>query len=159
MKTLKYLALSLSLLLPISGIYADPTAEGLQEPYKPRPTGEPPKGWKIILLENSKVENQIEISPGKEITVGVPAYKLEPSKKDGEDVLILQDPHYNPMLKNAQEDTLGASITKFSEEGEALREKLKEAITTLENSLKKTPEEGETPEVKTSQTKTSQKKP
>lgn len=133
--------------------YAAELQEPLQEPYKPRPTAEPPKGWKIVLLENSKVENKIEVSPGKEITVGVPAYKLEPTQKEGETVLVIMDPRYDPLLKNAQEQTLGAAITKFSEEGEVLRKKLKEAINLLENNLKKPAEEVENPKGKTTKKK------
>lgn len=109
--------------------------EKILEPYAAKPTAEPPKGWKIQLLKNSKVENKTEIAPGKEINISVEAYKLEPIAIGNETILVLGDPFYNPLLKNAQEKTLGAAITKFSEESQGLQKNLQLVISALEKSL------------------------
>ncbi len=109
--------------------------EKILEPYPAKPTAEPPKGWKIQLLKNSKVENKTEIAPGKEINISVEAYKLEPVALDNEPFLVINDPFYNPLLKNAQEKTLGAAITKFSEESIGLQKNLERVISILEKSL------------------------
>lgn len=127
------------------------------EPYPANPTGNPPAGWKIKLLPNSKVENKTEIEPGKEITVSVEAYTLEPIALENETIIVLNDPFYNPLLKNAQEKTLGASITKYSEESEILRNNLHAVIQSLEKDLKiveKTPENKEVKPKSSDSTKT-----
>jgi hypothetical protein len=108
------------------------------EPYPARPTGEPPAGWKISLLENSKVESVTPVGPGKEIKISVAAYKLDPEA--GTNILIMKDPLYNPLLKNDQKRTIGATITRYSEEVESLQQDLKEVIETLEMGLKNAPE-------------------
>jgi len=117
----------------------------LYEPYLPKPTGTPPKGWEITLLENSKVESTTNIGENhKPVKLSAPAYQLIPSPKikgEEEEAIIFLDPNYNPMLKNAQEKTIGASLTAYSESATALQEKLEGVILTLKEALKGKPKE------------------
>ena len=109
-----------------------------KEPYPARPTGDPPAGWKITLLENSKVESVTPVAPGKDIKISVAAYKLEPDGAAGS--FVVKDPSYNPLLKNDQKRTIGATITRYSEEVVELQNDLKEVMGALEIALKKAPE-------------------
>lgn len=133
------------------------------DPYEAKPTADPPPGWKIQLLENSKVENKTAVTPELVMTIKVEAYALVPIKSGEEEITVITDPYYNPLLKNVQEKTLGASVTKYSEQTKILRDNLKEVIEKLENSLKEAQnqteaKEGDSEESDDSEEKTTDKK-
>lgn len=132
--------------LPSNNAKSQDAKQQFLDPFPAKPTGDTPKGWEIILLENSKAESKTQIEPGKDIDISVQAYQLVPASKGQEgQIWNIQDPQYNPLLKNAQERTLGATITKFSEECEVLRKALQDVTSSLEKSLKESPISGDKP--------------
>jgi len=105
----------------------------LYEPYAPKPSGKPPEGWEIKILEGSQVENSTNLNGKKEIKVTVPAYEIVP--KTSEETKVIRDPGFDPKLATAQKATIGAVLTEYSEEAQELQIKLDKVIIELEEGL------------------------
>lgn len=121
-----------AVILTVSFVEALAGDTRLIEPYAPKPSGPTPEGWEIKILEGSVVESVTRLKSGREIKVSTPAYELVPIG----DVLVISDPGFNPTLANSQTDTIGAVLTKYSEEAHILQERLKKIIEELEKNLK-----------------------
>jgi hypothetical protein len=108
----------------------------LTEPYNPKPSGECPTGWEIQILEGSQIDNSTTLNNKRVVKVTVPAYELVPSKpKDGSVMTTLRDPGFDPKLANAQKDTVGATLTSYSEQAGVLSEKLSKIVESLRKDL------------------------
>lgn len=101
------------------------------ERSNPKVIGVVPSGWKIVPLEEAKMESDlVEIRPGVTQTIQVSPYKLIPDQPR----TAIKDPGFDPALGNAQTSTIGAALTRYNEEAAQLSTRLQAAIKTL-NSL------------------------
>ena len=102
------------------------------ERSNPKVIGVVPAGWKIVPLEEAKMESDlIEIRPGVTQTIQVSPYKLVPDQAR----VAVKDPGFDPVLGNAQTSTIGATLTRYNEEAAQLSTKLQAAIKTLSGLL------------------------
>jgi len=107
------------------------------ERSNPKVIGVVPSGWKIVPLEEARMESDlIEIRPGVTQTIQVSPYKLIPDQPR----TAMKDPGFDPALGNAQTGTIGAALTRYNEEAAQLSTRLQTAIKTL-NSLVPPPSE------------------
>jgi hypothetical protein len=111
------------------------------ERSNPKVIGVVPAGWKIVPLEEAKMESDlIEIRPGVTQTVQVSPYKLIPDQPR----MAVKDPGFDPALGNGQSSTIGAALTRYNEEAAQLATRLQAAIKTL-NSILPPPDENPPP--------------
>ena len=98
------------------------------ERSNPKVIGIVPAGWKIVPLEEAKMESDlIEIRPGVTQTIQVSPYKLIPDQPR----MAVKDPGFDPALGNAQTGTIGAALTRYNEQADQLATRLQAAIKTL----------------------------
>jgi hypothetical protein len=98
------------------------------ERSNPKVIGIVPAGWKIVPLEEAKMESDlIEIRPGVTQTIQVSPYKLIPDQPR----MAVKDPGFDPALGNAQTSTIGAALTRYNEQADQLATRLQAAIKTL----------------------------
>jgi hypothetical protein len=105
----------------------------LLEPYIAKPSAEPPKGWAIRVLAGAEVDTKSALDKNKTIELTVPAYEMYPLPAD--DIRIIREPGFNPALGNKQKDTLGASITSYLEQIDAVDTKLATVADSIEKAL------------------------
>jgi hypothetical protein len=117
----------------INPVYSSDSQPKLYEPYAPKPSGKPPEGWEIKILEGSQVENSTNLNGKKEIKVTVPAYEIVP--KTTESTKVIKDPGFDPKLATSQKSTIGAVLTEYSEQAQELQVKLDKVIIELEEGL------------------------
>ena len=102
------------------------------ERSNPKVIGIVPAGWKIVPLEEAKMESDpVEIRPGVKQTIQVSPYKLVPD----EPRMAVKDPGFDPALGNGQTSTIGAALTRYNEEAAQLSARLQAAIKTLNGIL------------------------
>ena len=98
------------------------------ERSNPKVIGVVPAGWKIVPLEEAKMESDlVEIRPGVTQTIQVSPYKLIPDQPR----MAVKDPGFDPALGNAQTSTIGAALTRYNEQADQLATRLQAAIKTL----------------------------
>jgi hypothetical protein len=121
------------------------------ERSNPKVIGVVPAGWKIVPLDEAKMESDlIEIRPGVTQTIQVSPYKLIPDQPR----MAVKDPGFDPALGNGQSSTIGAALTRYNEEAAQLATRLQAAIKTL-NSILPPPAENPLPAKHTQGTKRS----
>lgn len=126
---------------PVSVSASSGTPVQVVERSNPKVIGVVPAGWKIVPLEEAKMESDlIEIRPGVTQTIQVSPYKLIPDQPR----TAMKDPGFDPALGNAQTGTIGAALTRYNEEADQLATRLQAAIKTL-NSLLPPPAENPAP--------------
>ena len=102
------------------------------ERSNPKVVGVVPAGWKIVPLEEAKMESEpIEVRPGVFQTIQVNPYKLVPEQPR----TAVKDPGYTASLRNAQTSTIGAMLTRYHHVSIELAEKLGVAFKTLQGTL------------------------
>lgn len=106
----------------------------LEEPYAPKASGPTQPGWEIRILQGSNIESKTTLRNGRIIKVSAPAYELVPK---GEAV-VMKEPGFDPMLANAQKETIGALLTAYSESASSLQATLEKTLAQLDASLKET---------------------
>jgi len=119
---------------PISVSASAGTPVPVIERSNPKVVGIVPAGWKIVPLDEAKLESEpIEVRPGVFQTIQVNPYKLVPDQPR----TAVKDPGYTPSLRNAQTSTIGAMLTRYHDLSAELAEKLGAAIRTLQGTLAK----------------------
>ena len=114
------------------------------ERSNPKVIGVVPAGWKIVPLEEAKMESDlIEIRPGVTQTIQVSPYKLVPDQPR----TPVKDPGFDPALGNAQTSTIGAALTRYNEAADRLAVRLQAALKTL-NSILPSPADNPAPATK-----------
>ena len=112
------------------------------ERSNPKVIGVVPAGWKIVPLEEAKMESDlIEIRPGVTQTIQVSPYKLIPDQPR----TAIKDPGFDPALGNAQTGTIGAALTRYNEEATQLSTRLQAAIKSLNSLLPPPPADNPAP--------------
>lgn len=110
------------------------------ERSNPKIIGVVPAGWKIVPLDEAKMESDlIEIRPGVTQTIQVSPYKLIPDQPR----MAVKDPGFDPALGNGQTSTIGAALTRYNEEAAQLATRMQAAIKSLNSILP--PSESPTP--------------
>ncbi|HEY0792967.1 MAG TPA: hypothetical protein VGD78_18020 [Chthoniobacterales bacterium] len=119
---------------PISVSASAGTPVPVVERSNPKVVGMVPAGWKIVPLDEAKLESEpVEVRPGVFQTIQVNPYKLVPDQPR----TAVKDPGYTPSLRNAQSSTIGAMLTRYHDASTELAEKLEAAIRTLQSALAK----------------------
>jgi hypothetical protein len=117
---------------PVSVSASSGTPVQVVERSNPKVIGIVPAGWKIVPLEEAKMESDlIEIRPGVTQTIQVSPYKLVPDQPR----MAIKDPGFDPALGNGQINTIGAALTRYNDEAAQLATKLQAAIKTLSSIL------------------------
>ena len=113
---------------PVSVLASSGAPVQVVERSNPKVIGIVPAGWKIVPLEEARMESDpIEIRPGVKQTIQVSPYKLIPDQPR----MAVKDPGFDPALGNGQTSTIGAALTRYNEEAAQLSAKLEAAIKTL----------------------------
>jgi hypothetical protein len=114
------------------------SADDIQIKYfaqaQPKPIGLLPPGWDVGVVEDRTVEKTVELPGGKTPKINSKAYVLVPTNKDG---LVLDDPGFDVSKGNAQDATVGASLTAYIEAAGDLKKKLDTVTDELRASLAK----------------------
>ena len=119
---------------PVSVSVSGNTPVPVVERSNPKVIGIVPAGWKIVPLDEAKLESEpVEVRPGVLQTIQVSPYRLVPDQPR----TAVKDPGYVPSLRNAQTSTIGAMLTRYHDASTELAEKLEVAIKTLQGALAK----------------------
>lgn len=88
---------------------------------QPKPMGLLPSGWDVGVVEDRTVEKIVDLPGGKNPRINSKAYVLIPTVKDG---VVFDDPGFDVEMGNAQDSTVGASLTAYIEAASDLKKKL-----------------------------------
>lgn len=90
----------------------DPAQVKLLAPFPAKPLAQPPPGWHLEASENAPpFTREVELSPGKKITLTVRPHLLIPDT-DGTNTFIVTEPGFEPSLGYRQDATVGAILSK-----------------------------------------------
>jgi hypothetical protein len=106
-----------------------PTGESvvLIERTSPKVVGIIPPGWKVVPLEETKINSgPIEIHAGLSSVISVSPYKLVPDPKLA--TFAFKEPGFDPTLGIHQTNTVGAILSNYIREEQKLDEKLGSVI-------------------------------
>jgi hypothetical protein len=115
----------------------------MTERASPKIVGVVPTGWKVVPLEQIKINSEpIETRPGVSSVISLSAYKLVPDSKLAP--FAFKEPGFDPALGLHQANTVGAILSNYIREEQKLDEKLGsviDQIRTVLNQLAGTPGE------------------
>ena len=106
-----------------------PTGESvlLIERTSPKVVGIIPPGWKVIPLEETKINSDpIELRDGLSSVISLSAYKLVPDPKVAP--FAFKEPGFDPTLGIHQTNTVGAILSNYIREEQKIDEKLGSVI-------------------------------
>jgi hypothetical protein len=106
-----------------------PTGESvlLIERTSPKVVGIIPPGWKVIPLEETKINSDpIELRDGLSSVISLSAYKLVPDPKVAQ--FAFKEPGFDPTLGIHQTNTVGAILSNYIREEQKIDEKLGSVI-------------------------------
>ncbi|HET9374546.1 MAG TPA: hypothetical protein VFO40_06210 [Chthoniobacterales bacterium] len=106
-----------------------PTGESvlLIERTSPKVVGIIPPGWKVVPLEEAKINSDpIEIHTGLSSVISLSPYKLVPDPKLAP--FAFKEPGFDPTLGIHQTNTVGAILSNYIREEQKLDEKLGSVI-------------------------------
>lgn len=90
----------------------DPSQVKLLAPFPAKPLAQPPAGWHLEASEEAPpFTREVELSPGKHITLTVRPHLLVPDT-DGVGVFTVPEPGFDPSLGYRQDATVGAVLSK-----------------------------------------------
>jgi hypothetical protein len=106
-----------------------PTGESVvaMERTSPKVVGLIPPGWKVVPLEQIKINSDpIEIRTGLSSVISLSPYKLVPDPKLA--LFAFKEPGFDPTLGIHQTNTVGAILSNYIREEQKLDEKLGSVI-------------------------------
>lgn len=84
----------------------------LLAPFPAKPLSATPAGWKLdSLADVPPLKKEVELSPGKKITLTIRPHLLVP-EADGATSFSISETGYNPTLGYKQKDTVGAILSR-----------------------------------------------
>jgi hypothetical protein len=117
----------------------DAASVKLLAPFPAKPLFQPPAGWKLEHPENVPTfTREAELSNGTRIPLTIRPHLLVPDA-DGENVIGVQEPGYDPALGYAQTGTMSAVLTTSVERMEEDSRKLGDALDRLSQLLSSLP--------------------
>lgn len=79
-------------------------------PFPAKPLAEPPIGWQLVQPDNvPPISKTVELANGSEIRLSVRPHVLIPDA-DGDRVIEIAEPGYDPSLQYGQRDTVGSIL-------------------------------------------------
>jgi hypothetical protein len=113
----------------------DPSKVKLLAPFPAKPLSAAPAGWKLEASDNAPpFTREVELSPGKKITLKVRPHLLIP-EADGANVFNVLEPGFDPALGYQQDITAGAILSNSIRQLEADSTNLGAAIENLQQLL------------------------
>lgn len=110
----------------------------LLAPFPAKPLSNPPAGWKLVQPDQvPPIARQADLANGTQVPLSIRPHLLVPDA-DGENVLALLEPGYDPGLQYAQKHTMGSiladsiiGIDETSERLSAATERLEQLLSSL----------------------------
>lgn len=113
----------------------DPSKVKLLAPFPAKPLSAAPTGWRIEISDNvPPFTREVELSPGKKITLKVRPHLLVP-EADGANVFNVLEPGFDPALGYQQHITVGAILANSIRDLESESRELGDAIDNLQQLL------------------------
>jgi len=107
----------------------------LLAPFPAKPLSPTPAGWKLdSLADVPPLKKEVELSPGKKITLTIRPHLLVP-ETDGATSFSITETGYNPTLGYKQKDTVGAILSRSIHQLENDSKELGTAIDNLQQLL------------------------
>lgn len=117
----------------------DAAAVKLLAPFPAKPLFQPPSGWRLEHpQEVPPFVREVPLSNGTRISLSIRPHLLVPDA-DGENVLAVQEPGYDPALRYAQTGTMSAVLSSSVERMEEDSRKLGDALDRLNQLLSSLP--------------------
>lgn len=113
----------------------DAKAVKLLAPFPAKPLAQPPAGWRLEHpAEVPTIVRPVELANGTRISLAIRPHLMVPDA-DGETVLAVDEPGYDPALSYAQTGTIGAVLGSSVEAMEAESRKMSDALDRLSQLL------------------------
>lgn len=117
----------------------DSTAVKLLAPFPAKPLFQPPAGWRLEHPEEVPTFiRQVPLANGTRISLAIRPHLLVPDA-DGDQVLAVHEPGYDPALRYAQTGTTGAVLASSVERMEEDSRKMSDALDRLSQLLSSLP--------------------
>jgi hypothetical protein len=117
----------------------DASSVKLLAPFPAKPLFAPPAGWKLEHPQDVPAFNrEVTLANGTRISLAIRPHLLVPDA-DGENVIGVQEPGYDPALRYAQTGTMSAVISSSVERMEEDSRKLGDALDRLSQLLSSLP--------------------
>jgi hypothetical protein len=117
----------------------DATAVKLLAPFPAKPLFQPPVGWRLEHPEEVPTFiRQVPLANGTRISLAIRPHLLVPDA-DGDQVLAVNEPGYDPTLRYAQTGTTGAVLAASVERMEEDSRKMSDALDRLSQLLSSLP--------------------
>jgi len=117
----------------------DAASVKLLAPFPAKPLSQPPSGWRLEHPEDVPIiTKEVELKNGTRIPLSIRPHLLVPDA-DGENVLGVQEPGYDPALGYAQAGTMSAVLANSVERMEDDSRKLGDALDRLGQLLSSLP--------------------
>jgi hypothetical protein len=127
----------------------DPSQVKLLAPFPAKPLAEAPAGWHFEASEEAPpFTREVELSPGKHITLSIRPHLLVPDT-NGVDVFTISEPGYEPSLGYSQNATVGAVLSQSIRQLDEDSKQLGGVIDNLQQLLVSLPKPEPAPEPKT----------
>jgi hypothetical protein len=125
----------------------DPAKVKLLAPFPAKPLGKAPAGWRLEAAANAPpFTREIELSPGKKITLTVRPHLLVP-EADGADAFSVQEPGFDSSLGYRQNATVGAVLSESVQQLDKDSKHMGAAIDQLQQLLISLPKPEAPPEI------------
>jgi hypothetical protein len=113
------------------GTSIDAKAVKLLAPFPAKPLSQAPAGWRLEHpAEVPTIVRPVDLANGTRISLAIRPHLLVPDA-DGENVLAVDEPGYDPALSYAQTGTMGAVLGSSVEAMEAESRKMSDALDRL----------------------------
>jgi hypothetical protein len=137
----------------------DAASVKLLAPFPAKPRSQPPSGWRLEHPEDvPSITKEVELKNGTRIPLSIRPHLLVPDA-DGENVIGVQEPGYDPALGYAQIGTMSAVLATSVERMEDDSRKLGDALDRLGQLLSSLPTPEPPPPVAKEVTSPDKKKP
>lgn len=132
----------------------DPSQVKLLAPFPAKPLAQPPVGWHLEASEDAPpFTREVELSPGKRITLTVRPHLLVPDT-DGIDAFTIFEPGFEPSLGYNQNATVGAVLSQSIRQLDDDSRQLGTVIDNLQQLLVSLPKPDPAPQPATPTTRT-----
>jgi hypothetical protein len=117
----------------------DAASVKLLAPFPAKPLSQPPSGWRLEHPEDAPaITKEVPLANGTRISLSIRPHLLVPDA-DGENVIAVQEPGYDPTLGYAQAGTISAVLANSVEHMEDDSRKLGDALDRLGQLLSSLP--------------------
>lgn len=142
MKSLFTLSILTAISLPFS-LHAEPKKYPyLEEPNDPELSSEPPAGWEIKFMDNTKIQSAKTLRNGTKVKVSLEPYEIIPNLKQG--AQLIPEPGFNAQLGLQQKKTYLAVTAQTLEQLTQMKSEIDTLIKSLETALNPTAKETQT---------------